>query len=190
PRKQNLVYYAEPTGGSGSGALAELDTSKTYNNVRRWFFSDLDPSETLRDPRQVIFDNDGRLWCVTGSGHLVSLDPQSTQNTRMSKHSLKEAFSNDLFGVAPDGGVIGYTAAAADLSKVAMLLPKRNEVIVPPRPATVVQMTFTAPATYFDAIQRDGQAPPVAKRMTVKNDTTVEGDRVVEALTDTATSEK
>jgi len=108
----------------------------------------------------------------------------------MSKHSLKEEEFNDLFGVAPDGGVIGYTAAAADLSKVAMLLPKRNEVIVPPRPATVVQMTFTAPATPFDAIQRNGQAPPVAKRMNVKNDTTFEGDRVVEALTATATSEK
>jgi hypothetical protein len=189
PRNQSLVYYAEPTGGvdsqgilNNSGAIGELDTVK--NVVRRWSLADLkDPS--IRDPRQLIFDNDGRIWTVTGSGHLVSLDPR---NNRMSKHSLPDGQLNDLFGVAPDGGVIGYTAAAEGFSKVAMLLPKRNEVPpITPTTFPVARRPFTTPPDPFDAIQMNGQASPVAKTIAVRPGTTPEGSRVVEALTETAT---
>jgi hypothetical protein len=72
---------------------------------------------------------------VTGSGHLVSLDPCSN---RMTKHEIPSSNANDPFGVAPDDDVVGYTAT--NLAKVGMLHPKGTAI-------TVCPMTVCIPPT-------------------------------------------
>lgn len=150
PRARDLVYYSEPVGGDGSGAIGELDPSK--NVVRRWFLSDLnrvaDPSDPASEPRQIRFDSDGTLWAVTGSGHLISLDPRRNV---MSKHATPghdpTRTLTDPFGIAPDGGVIGYTDSSTVQNNVAMLFPKRNLVPVTPRiENNVVRKPYTTAA--------------------------------------------
>src|SRR5262249_29254355 len=65
PSNRYLVYYSEP----GSNNIGELDTST--NQVRRWSLTPAGASE----PRQLNVDRLGVVWGVTGSGHLVKLDP-------------------------------------------------------------------------------------------------------------------
>ena len=177
-RSRDLVYYSEPTGGPdgnmdgvGDGAIGEINTRT--NLVRRWFFADLkDP--TVREPRQLQFDNDGRLWTVTASGHLVSLDPKKSL---MSKHrmpavtELNASPFRDPFGVAPDGGLIGYTDAAIDDSRVGMLMPDRDRVFVKPIPDDhVIYRTVTLEQTPIFPNRTSGSISP--------NHTTVPGQIV------------
>jgi hypothetical protein len=91
------------------------------------------------------FDDDGTLWVVTGDQvghHLVSLD---VKKNRMTKHRLPESVAPDLFQVAPDSNIIGYSntgpavftaspdeAAPAPSNIVGILMPARNFVVVQP----------------------------------------------------------
>lgn len=163
-RNRDLVYYSEPTGPDGTGAIAELDTRK--NAVRRWSFTDLASASgdlTIREPRQLIFDNDGTLWTVTGSGHLVSLDPRKS---RMSKHLMptQDPFK-DPFGIAPDGGLIGYTDASVFEPRVGMLMPARRFFTVSPSlPTSLTPGVFTIPGdNSMRATQTSGVTPPNIK---------------------------
>jgi len=118
PKRQNLVYVSE----QGTNDIAEVDTTSTATyNVRRWDLGQVNASE----PEQLNIDNDGVVWVVTGSGHLVSLDPRTS---RMASYAIPRApfLDNETFGIAPDGGMIGYTATAntSDEHKVGMLVPK------------------------------------------------------------------
>jgi hypothetical protein len=176
---KDLVYYSEPSGGDGTGAIGELDTR--YGTVRRWTFTQLNVGATgadiVSEPRQLQFDSDGRLWAITGSGHLVSLD---IKRNRMSKHTLPAHFDNDLFGIAPDGGFIGYTDSSTTQNIVGMLIPVFNTVTVYPLCATVDRRVFTKPGETTDVPQKNGVAYPKAKtidtRRTQKDDGTfVEG---------------
>jgi len=164
-RFRDVVYYSEPTGGpDGRGAIGEINTRT--NIVRRWYFSELalrTNDESVREPRQLIFDNDGRVWVVTGSGHLVSLDPKKNL---MSKHRMPAAdpmssFTRDPFGVAPDGGLIGYTDSTDGDSRVGMLMPDRDLVVVKAVSDPYVDYaTFTQPPTPFDSERASGTTRP------------------------------
>src|SRR3954465_14001287 len=104
PTNRYLVYYSEPTGNN----IAELNTAA--NTVRRWSLAavpPITPTNPVREPRQLNVDRWGKVWVVTGSGHLVSLDPSSNKVTR---HEMPEQSGADPFGLAPDDDVVGYTA--------------------------------------------------------------------------------
>ena len=168
-RSHDLVYYAEPTGGPGQlGAISELNTRTS--SVRRWTFAELNNrtgNDGVREPRQLLFDNDGTLWAVTGSGHIVSLDPKKS---RMSKHRMPAAApggipGRDTYGVAPDGGLIGFTDATTGEPRVGMLMPDRQAVFVPAAPANVNSLTFSNAGNPNVSERMTGNTSPV--RMTV-----------------------
>ena len=133
PKYHNLVYLAEPQ----NNTIAEVDTN--CGNVRRWDVTQVGASQ----PRQINIDQDGLIWTVTGSGHLVSLDPRSST---MASYPIPSTALNDTFGVAPDGGMVGYTATnqgqldpntGLDFTgehKVAMLVPRAKGKYVGPTP--------------------------------------------------------
>ena len=77
PSYSNLVYFSEPL----SNSIGELNTNT--NDVRRWNLGLCDPFDLLNNPptlvcqpRQLQVKN-GKVWVVTGSGHLVRIDPAS-----------------------------------------------------------------------------------------------------------------
>ena len=116
PKYQHLVYFTD----NGLDQIGELDTNTS--KVRRWTLTD-----GASGPRQVNVDTDGLVWVIAsntlrGNAHLVSLDPKTQ---RMTTHQIPTGVFNDPWGVAPDGGMIGYTDFAnPDLHKVAMLIPR------------------------------------------------------------------
>jgi hypothetical protein len=124
PTNRNLVYYSEPS----SNNIAELNTAT--NNVRRWSLTALAATgNVVAGPRQVNVDRWGMVWVVTGSGHLVKLDPCANQ---MSAYQLPDSAAADPFGIAPDDDAVGYTASRTGISKVGMLLPKGRAICVNP----------------------------------------------------------
>jgi hypothetical protein len=149
PSKSNLVYYSEPSGNN----IGELNLSN--NQVRRWSITPVGAAE----PRQLIIDRYGIIWVVTGSGHLVNLDPISNN---MASHLIPSAAANDPFGLAPDDDVVGYTGSGTQ--KVGMLFPKNLTVMVTPSQPVVPPMTFpTVPVTVMQAAVASGTTPPVGK---------------------------
>jgi len=129
---KNLVYYSEPEGNN----IGELNV--VTNVVRRWSLANVHASE----PRQLNIDDAGKIWVVTGSGHVVSLDP-NTNN--MTGHQIPVPAGSDLFGVAPDDDVIGYTDAALSENKVAMVFPKGDPVYVNPSSETLYPIYENVP---------------------------------------------
>ena len=125
---KNLVYYSEPAGNN----IGELNI--VTNGVRRWNITQVGAFE----PRQLNIDDAGKIWVVTGSGHLVSLDPATN---RMTAHQVPP--DSDLFGVAPDDDVIGYTKPTGN--KIAMLFPKGGPIYVTPSPDTVTPFYESVP---------------------------------------------
>ena len=165
PDRDYLVYFSQP----GDDKIGELDVRYSYNNVRRWDLKKL--GAEVDEPRQLEVDDDGIVWVVTGSGHVVRLDPYKN---RMSKHQMPAGVLADPFGVAPDHGVIGYTNSAADQNKVAMVFPRVNAVYVPPVKATVPPRDVPIDFIVEDAKTVKGTAPPmkdtVHAEITDKND--------------------
>src|SRR5262245_58148023 len=166
-KRRDKIYFSEPGDAltGDLGAIAELDMTRSA--VRRWDFATLSAlsGDTVREPRQLNIDNDGKLWTVTASGHLVSLDP--TRN-RMSKHKTPtfapgDELFTDLFGVAPDGGLIGYTDSSQVTSKVGMLAPDKDVVIVTPKLTFVPSRVLTIPPTPGRANRTAGVTPPQNK---------------------------
>jgi len=166
-KRRDRIFFSEPGDQlvGDLGAIAELDM--VHNIVRRWDFTKLSAltGETIREPRQLNIDSDGTLWTVTASGHLVSLDPSKN---RMSKHRTPsfnpgDDSLTDLFGVAPDGGLIGYTDASELTSKVGMLAPDKDFVIVSPSSVYVPSRTLTIAPTPGRATRTSGMTPPQTK---------------------------
>jgi len=177
---KNLVYYSEPAGNN----IGELNIAT--NVVRRWSLSKVGADE----PRQLNIDNSGKIWVVTGSGHVVSLDPNTN---RMTSHQVPmEALSagtSDLYGVAPDDDVIGYTNAQETENKVAMVFPKGYPAYVTPSTSLPIYPTYPdVPITSdtsisdSDSVRPQGKIAPVT--ITPKTDGTF-----VEARIDMATCE-
>jgi hypothetical protein len=162
-KRRDKIYFSEPGDGADDfGAIAELDMARSA--VRRWDFAALSVTgDVVREPRQLNIDNDGKLWTVTGSGHLVSLDPGKN---RMSKHKtpiFAPGDLADLFGVAPDSGLIGYTDSSLTTSKVGMLAPDKDFVPVSPKTTYVPSRSLTIPAMGARANRTSGSTPPQSK---------------------------
>src|SRR6185503_18552444 len=140
PTKQHLVYFTEES----TNNIGELDTS--MNKVRRWSLEGLKAASCgtlgpVAGPRQLNVDRYGKLWTVTTSGHLVSLDPSSN---KMTAHQMPSEAGADPFGVAPDDDVVGYTNAQTD--KVGMLIPRgKGCSVIPTPPEPAPQLCATNP---------------------------------------------
>src|SRR6185503_5881633 len=136
-------------------------------------------------------DNSGKVWVVAGSGHVVSLDPNTN---RMTSHQvpteLLSAGESDLFGVAPDDDVIGYTNARETENKVAMVFPKGDPVYVAPTYETVYPDYPNVPVATDASITETASVPPQGKIVPVtitpkKDGTFVEAhvDQVIKCTT-------
>jgi len=178
PMNRNLVYFSEER-FAGSGAITELDTF--YNKVRRWSFADVTAKCgvgcSVFGPRQLNIGRSGKIWVVTGSGHLVSLDPRSNKVT---VHQMPNDDGADPFGVAPDDDVIGYTNSLAD--RVGMLIPRGNTItVLPMGPTPVTQAPADVDTTPGDAAVDSNFVRPEPK--TVEGRVTPKDDGIfVEAL--------
>jgi hypothetical protein len=115
PLTPNLVYYSESLGNN----IGELDTNTNF--VRRWSVVMVGAS----GPRQLRIAAGGLIWVVTGSGHLVSLNPSTGE---MTAFVIPASIANNPFGLDPNG-VIGYTGSSTN--KVGMLIPDGTSQIVP-----------------------------------------------------------
>ena len=149
PSNRNLVYYSEPSGNN----IGELNVAT--GNVRRWSLTAVGATE----PRQLQLTNGGsKVWVVTGSGDLVSLDPS---NNKMTRHQLPGANLEDPFGVAPDDDVVGYTGTGEAV--VGMVHPRGNPKTVPPVPDTVTPVTALVDIAGEPAPFDSGVTPPQRK---------------------------
>ncbi len=175
---KDLVYYSEPQGNH----IGELNVAT--NIVRRWSLAKVNGFE----PRQLNIDRHGRIWVVTGSNHVVSLDPKTNAMTSHKvpvEPAMDGTVESDLFGVAPDDDVIGYTNAGFTQNKVAMVFPKGNAVYVAPTRETLypfyeyVQVTSERSISESDSVRPQGKIAPVT--VTPKKDGTFVEARVDEA---------
>ena len=142
---QRLVYYSEPT----SNMIGQLNP--VNNNVRRWPLP-----AGVTQPRQLDLDSLGKVWVVTGSGHLVRLDPATNMVT---PYLIPTPGSNPM-GVGPDG-LIGFTETATN--KVGMLIPDGAQVLVAPSNVTITPTTGGVPGVQATIPPVDGTALPVMK---------------------------
>lgn len=188
---QNLVYFSDQGFGTDpanpTGAIGELNISN--GQIRRWPMPAKDAEgNPVLQPRMLKIDNNGIVWVVTGSGHLVSLNPKNssgcpTGTNRVTRHNLPPgAFPKDGWGIAPDSNVVGYTDA--DNNKVGMLLPHDAGVCEKPMPATADKLDIAAIVTTVPTLvvsdSVNGDPKTVLKQTTKKNDGTY-----VEAVIDT-----
>jgi hypothetical protein len=181
PSNRNLVYYSEPYGTDGLGNIAELNIAT--NNVRRWSLAALPPDTDggiVKQPRQLAIDRWGVIWVITGSGHLVSLDP--CQN-RMRKHAVPSALASDPFGLAPDDDVVGYTDTARNM--IGMLLPKGPTVCVSPTTLCAPKACLSKTVMGQLADVSSGSVPPQGKVIQATITTKTDGV-FVEAQLDSA----
>ena len=184
PGKQTLVYFVE-AGDDGHGFITELNVAKTNPsasspNLRRWSLARLDP--TISEPRVLKIDRSGKIWINTGSGHLVSLDPNTN---RMTSHLLPLGPTNDPWGIAPDSDVIGYTGAQTN--KVAMMFPKRTPVTITPVPGVAPIQPIDVIVQKERAQVASGSVPGDPKIVKTKVSATPDGI-FVEGLINTGTS--
>jgi hypothetical protein len=126
------IYFSE----GASNNIGELDPNT--NKVRRWNLS----AVTAATPRQISIDTKGIVWIVTGSGHLVSLNPCSND---MAAYLIPGAGAFPSpgpdaipFGIGTSGGIVGFTEAGG--KKVGVLIPNKQSVPVTPSCLTA---TFT-----------------------------------------------
>ena len=187
PAEQTLVYFVE-TGTDGHGYIAELNvdaravTNDAYGRpvspIRRWSLATLSAAtaDNIFEPRMLKIDRSGKIWINTGSGHIVSLDPNTS---RMTKHrvpgvdSAADSAANDLWAVAPDDDVIGYTAA--NLNKVAMMFPKRAPIVVTPAKSALRVVDFPAQVDADRANTHTGTVPGQAKIAATRVTATADG---------------
>jgi hypothetical protein len=175
PKYQNLVYVAEP----GNNTIVEVDTmsqscycSNGTSRIRRWNLGDLGVGAI--QPRQINFDQDGILWIITGGDgvggpvHLVSLDPKSS---RLAAYQIPPGVEQDTFGVAPDGGMIGYTSndasgySGAPEHKVGLFVPKEKGKYICPTTDVASRTTLSTPQHIFHAVTNCGSAPPNVRQV-------------------------
>ncbi len=130
-QNQNLIYVSN----QGQNSIDELNIAT--NKIRRWLLSAVSSTEPITEPRQLNIDSNGTVWVITGSGHLVSLNPKNSSGcgsgyNRITRHRIPPEALNDGWGIAPDSHVVGYTDAQNN--KVGMLIPRDSSVCVRPTP--------------------------------------------------------
>ena len=151
------IYFSEGI----SNNIGELDPNT--NRVRRWNLS----AVTAAQPRQISIDTKGIVWVVTGSGHLVSLNPCSND---MAAYFIPGAGGIPSpgpdavpFGIGASGGIVGFTEAGG--KKVGILIPNKQTVPVTPSCQTA-PFTCATIAGAPECIQADyGTVPADNKPM-------------------------
>jgi hypothetical protein len=164
-RNSALVYYAEPV----KDAIGELNTST--GKVRRFLLAAFGVDE----PRQINVDDEGIVWAVTGSGHLVRIDPE---RNLVSTHLTPGGGGNELFGVAPDRGgsrrwsdadfrneFVGYTASLTNL--VGVLIPDGVPRKVLPVIDTVYPKDVHVKVMRERAVQQTRDVMPIPRTIAV-----------------------
>ncbi len=190
PTNQNLVYFSEP----GTNSIGELNIASNPPTVRHWSLTTLSsmcqPTATIlcnaiSGPRQLHIDKRGKVWVVTGSGDLVSLDPCTS---RMTRHELPDNVLADPFSLAPDDDAVGYTSSRTN--KVGMMLPKGTVFYVPPSPPAGVDKTTIKnfPAETNATVCNSGYVGPIGKTV-VGQVTKKEDGTFIEAKIDTGTDD-
>jgi hypothetical protein len=182
PSSQNLVYFSDQgftdAFGNAIGAIGELNIST--NQVRRWPMPPDADGTAVVQPRMLKIDSNETVWVVTGSGHLVSVNPKNSSRcpngtNRLTRHRIPiEALDNDGWGVAPDSNTVGYTDA--NNNKVGMLLPHDAGVCEAPIPEVVntldIASTVTTVATSVISDVTPGIPKQSLKKTTRKQDGT------------------
>jgi hypothetical protein len=197
-RNQQLVYFSN----QGKNSIGELNTkaTDTTKNLRYWSLDTLsaklglEAEGRIMDPRQLkVVREDGKtvVWVVTGSGHVVRLIPQTGAYGLMSAHRMPDAIE-DPFGVAPDGGAIGYTSVgdsvAGDLAdpirkdKVGMLLPKDQLVQIPAVLTAAPVETRKILVTKLPLLTNTGVVDPDRKKVEGRVARNLQGDTFVDAF--------
>jgi hypothetical protein len=147
-RRGAPIYVSEPkfVNADGSkGAIAEIDPkgvpcptnpSAICVRTRHWPL----PAVTS-GPREIRVDDTGKVWGITSSGHLFSLEiEKNCDRARVTLHNPAGPIDpEDLFAVAPSGGVIGFTDS--NNNEVSVLMPERTSKPVTPR------ITYPQPVT-------------------------------------------
>jgi hypothetical protein len=138
-RRGHPIYFSAPqfvNKDSSIGAVGEIDPrpvkcnpSDPYSDcakVRYWPI----PAGTA-SPRQILLDDSGKVWGITSSGHLFSLEvDRNYDRGEVTRHDPIGPAPEDLFAVAPDGGTIGFTDA--DNNEVSVLFPEKVRQKVTP----------------------------------------------------------
>jgi hypothetical protein len=149
-RRGHPIYVSQPRFTTVSGtfpAIAEIDprlvkcpnSSDPYPKcvrVRHWPL----PAE-LAGPREINVDHHGKLWGITTSGLLFSLEVQpNCDRATLTRHDpLGPIDPEDLFAVAPDGGIVGFTDS--NNNEVSVLFPEQKKT-----PVSAV-ITYIKPVT-------------------------------------------
>ncbi len=173
PATTNLVYFSQPA----NNIIGELNTND--GTIRRWNLAAASTMTTgpIFNPRQLDVDGAGFVWVVTGSGHVVRLEPTATTDNVVVA-DIPFGVDNNPVAIHSDG-TIGYTTnGGAGLEKVGALQPvAQNFSTVTPvsgsataqpstsnaPPVTVTQFTGaalrflkTAPATLLMDLNENG----------------------------------
>lgn len=149
---QGKVYFSE----SFTAQIGELNPAT--NRVRRWSLLPVGASI----PRQIATDTKGIIWVVTGSGHLVSLNPQTND---MASYIIPGAgappspgASANPFGIATSGGVVAFTESEG--KKTGLLIPNKTPVNVPPSDLPADFVTSPLTGTPDSVVPDTGQVAP------------------------------
>jgi hypothetical protein len=167
-RHGHPVYFSAPEWPTpqGAGAVGELDPRPVkcdaydqYNScarVRYWPIPNPNPTlAPVFGPRQLLVDDNGKVWGITDSGHLFALEVDRSKGRGViSLHNPDGPVDpEDLFAVAPDGGTIGFTDAQNN--EVSVLFPNRLKISVSPDTRFVKPVSRTLNAPREDAMPRD-----------------------------------
>ena len=187
-RNQSLIYFSDqgftPSGAAApTGAIGELNIET--NQIRRWPMPLDSDGNAVTEPRQLKIDNNGIVWVVTGSGHLVSLNPKnssgcSSGKNRITRHRMpREMLNNDGWGIAPDSDVVGYTDA--NNNKVGMLVPRDSAICVSPNAEPTTKLDIPATVTTMPTLVASDVTPGIPKTV-MRKTTTKQDGTFVEAV--------
>jgi hypothetical protein len=171
-RRGHPIYFSAPrfvnNNGSTVSAVGELDPTPVkcnaydlYNScakVRYWPL----PAGTA-SPRQILVDDNGKVWGITGSGHLFSLDiDQSRKKAVVTRHVPVPGgvllSPGDLFALAPDGGTIGFNDS--ETNEVSVLFPNAVKKDVFPETRNVERRERILKGVREDADKQDHAVDP------------------------------
>jgi hypothetical protein len=167
-RRGRPIFFSEPT-FAPNGAIGEIDPTPvrcptdpyaTCARVRHWPL----PTGTGA-PRQIRADELGRIWGITSTGTLFSLEIlRNCDRAIVTRHDPIGPGPEFLFAVAPAGGVIGFTDT--DNNKVSMIFPEKTN-----QPITATT-TFVKPVKKTIYGKRECVYPtqqPIYPRIAVAN---------------------
>ena len=175
PGSAHLVYYSEP----GTNQIGELNT--TTGAIRRWSLEALTEVTPVTEPRQLDVAMGGMVWVVTGSGHIVRLNPATNEILAAPIPPVGASETNNPFGIDADG-VIGFTTTGGlGFDKVGMLFPDGLTTVVPPTPGSATPSSFDMSVTPTPTTQQTATAPPIVKLVPAM-ETETTGGTFIEAL--------